>query len=258
MGMTVHFIGAGPGAPDLITVRGRDLLARCPVCLYAGSLVPKALLAYCAPGTRLVDTAPLDCDAIEEEFIAADALGQDVTRLHPCGLSTWSAMSEQIRRLEARGIPYTVTPGIPAYAAAAASLGTRANAAEGFAEHRADARLEQFAQHAGERAAGNIRRDGRDAGDPFLDPRAERSGGAAHSVLRSGLSRGGGVPRQPAERARRARHARHAVGPASHHADRADRRAGGRAGAGRRREYADRDLYTMDFTRKFRGAVEYE
>ncbi|KAA5596261.1 precorrin-4 C(11)-methyltransferase [Blastochloris sulfoviridis] len=121
--MTIHFIGAGPGAPDLITVRGRDLIARCPVCLYAGSLVPKALIALCPPGARIVDTAPLDLDAIEAEFAAAFAAGHDVARLHSGDLSVWSAMGEQIRRLEARGIPYTITPGVPSFAAAAAALG---------------------------------------------------------------------------------------------------------------------------------------
>ena len=121
--MTVHFIGAGPGAPDLITLRGRDLLARCPVCLYAGSIVPRALLDHCPPGARLVDTAPLDLDAIAAEFARAHAAGQDVARLHSGDLSVWSAMGEQLRRLRDLGIPYSVTPGVPAFAAAAAALG---------------------------------------------------------------------------------------------------------------------------------------
>src|SRR4051812_15033295 len=121
--MTVHFIGAGPGAADLITVRGRDLLARCPVCLYAGSIVPRELLAYCPPGARIVDTAPLSLDDIEAEYAAAEAAGLDVARLHSGDLSVWSAVAEQIRRLERRGIGYTLTPGVPAFAAAAATLG---------------------------------------------------------------------------------------------------------------------------------------
>lgn len=121
--MTVHFIGAGPGAPDLITLRGRDLIAACPVCLYAGSLVPQALLAHCPKGARIVNTAPLSLDAIMEEIIAAHAAGQDVARLHSGDLSVWSAMGEQIRRLKALGIPHDVTPGVPAFAAAAATLG---------------------------------------------------------------------------------------------------------------------------------------
>ena len=120
--MTVHFIGAGPGAADLITLRGRDLIARCPVCLYAGSLVPQALLAHCPPGARIVDTASLDLDAIEAEFSRAHEAGDDVARLHSGDLSIWSALGEQMRRLDRAGIPYTVTPGVPAFAAAAAAL----------------------------------------------------------------------------------------------------------------------------------------
>jgi len=121
--MTVHFIGAGPGAADLITLRGRDLIATAPVCLYAGSLVPEALLAHCPPGARIVNTAPLSLDAIIDEIAAAHAAGQDVARLHSGDLSVWSAMGEQLRRLRALGIPYDVTPGVPAFAAAAATLG---------------------------------------------------------------------------------------------------------------------------------------
>jgi precorrin-4/cobalt-precorrin-4 C11-methyltransferase len=121
--VTVHFIGAGPGAADLITLRGRDLLARCPVCLYAGSTVAPALLAHCAPDARRVDTAPLTLDAIEAEYVAAHAAGHDVARLHSGDLSVYSALAEQLRRLERRGIPYTLTPGVPAFAAAAAVLG---------------------------------------------------------------------------------------------------------------------------------------
>jgi precorrin-4/cobalt-precorrin-4 C11-methyltransferase len=121
--MTVHFIGAGPGAPDLITVRGRDLIARCPVCLYAGSLVPKALLDHCPPGARIVDTAPLDLDAIVGQFREARDRGEDVARLHSGDLSIFSALGEQTRRLDALAIPYTITPGVPAFAAAAAALG---------------------------------------------------------------------------------------------------------------------------------------
>jgi precorrin-4/cobalt-precorrin-4 C11-methyltransferase len=120
--MTIHFIGAGPGAPDLITLRGRDLIAACPVCLYAGSLVPAALLAHCPPGARIVNTAPLSLDAIIAEMQAATDAGQDVARLHSGDLSVWSAMGEQLRELRARGLAFTVTPGVPAFAAAAATL----------------------------------------------------------------------------------------------------------------------------------------
>lgn len=121
--MTVHFIGAGPGAADLITVRGRDLLARCPVCLFAGSIVPREMLDWCPADARLVDTAPLSLDEIEAEYVAAHAAGQDVARLHSGDLSVWSAVAEQMRRLDHRGIDYTLTPGVPAFAAAAAALG---------------------------------------------------------------------------------------------------------------------------------------
>ena len=121
--MTVHFIGAGPGAPDLITLRGRDLVAACPVCLYAGSLVPEALLQYCPPGARIVNTAPLSLDQIIAEIAAAHAEGKDVARLHSGDLSVWSAMGEQLRRLRELDIPYDVTPGVPSFAAAAAALG---------------------------------------------------------------------------------------------------------------------------------------
>ena len=121
--MTIHFIGAGPGAADLITVRGRDLLARCPVCVYAGSLVPQELLAHCPPGARLVDSASMTLDQIEAEYVAAHRSGFDVARLHSGDLSIFSALAEQLRRLQRLEIPYTLTPGVPAFAAAAAVLG---------------------------------------------------------------------------------------------------------------------------------------
>ncbi|MCH7628230.1 MAG: precorrin-4 C(11)-methyltransferase [Proteobacteria bacterium] len=120
--MTVHFIGAGPGAPDLLTLRGRDLIAASPVCLYAGSLVPTAVLAHCPPGARIVNTAPMALDEIIAEIADAHAAGHDVARLHSGDLSVWSAMGEQLRRLRAIDIPFTVTPGVPAFAAAAATL----------------------------------------------------------------------------------------------------------------------------------------
>ena len=120
--MTVHFIGAGPGAADLITVRGRDLIASSPVCLYAGALVPVELLDHCPPGARKVDTASLNLDEIIAELSTAHANGLDVARLHSGDPSVFSAMAEQMRRLDALDIPYDVTPGVPAYAAAAATL----------------------------------------------------------------------------------------------------------------------------------------
>lgn len=120
--MTVHFIGAGPGAADLITLRGRDLIAACPVCLYAGSLVPEGILDHCPEGANIVNTARLSLDEIMDEISAAHAKGQDVARIHSGDLSIWSAMGEQLRRLRSLGIPYDVTPGVPSFAAAAATL----------------------------------------------------------------------------------------------------------------------------------------
>ncbi|AXV17810.1 precorrin-4 C(11)-methyltransferase (plasmid) [Neorhizobium sp. SOG26] len=120
--MTVHFIGAGPGAADLITVRGRDLIARSPVCLYAGSIMPRELIEYCPPGARIVDTGSLSLEDIEDEFLKAHRQGKDVARLHSGDLSVWSAVAEQIRRLERHGIDFTMTPGVPSFAAAAAAL----------------------------------------------------------------------------------------------------------------------------------------
>jgi precorrin-4/cobalt-precorrin-4 C11-methyltransferase len=121
--MTVHFIGAGPGAADLLTLRGRDLIAASPVCLYAGSLVPEAILSHCPKGARIINTAPLSLDEIITEIETAHKAGHDVARLHSGDLSVWSAMGEQLRRLRALAIPYDVTPGVPSFAAAAAALG---------------------------------------------------------------------------------------------------------------------------------------
>ncbi|HWN34900.1 MAG TPA: precorrin-4 C(11)-methyltransferase [Pseudonocardia sp.] len=120
--MSVHFIGAGPGAADLITVRGRDLLGRCTVCLYAGSLVPAELLAACPPGARLVDTRDLNLDQIVDALVTAHRDGHEVARLCSGDPSVFSAVAEQTRRLDAAGVPYDITPGVPAFAAAAATL----------------------------------------------------------------------------------------------------------------------------------------
>ncbi|GAA2821108.1 precorrin-4 C(11)-methyltransferase [Saccharopolyspora taberi] len=120
--MTVRFVGAGPGAADLITVRGREVIASSPVCLYAGSLVPAELLEHCPPGAKLVDTAKLTLDEILTEMLAAHDAGLDVARLHSGDPSVFSAVAEQMRRLDAEGVPYDVVPGVPAFAAAAASL----------------------------------------------------------------------------------------------------------------------------------------
>ncbi len=122
--MTVHFIGAGPGAPDLITVRGLQLIQSCPVCLYAGSLVPEDIVRAAPAGARVVDTAALHLDEIIAEFTAAHAQGHDVARVHSGDPSLYGAIAEQMRRLDRLGIDYDVTPGVPAFAAAAAVLKT--------------------------------------------------------------------------------------------------------------------------------------
>jgi precorrin-4/cobalt-precorrin-4 C11-methyltransferase len=121
--VTVHFIGAGPGAADLITVRGLRLIERCPVCLYAGSLVPTEIVAAAPPGARVVDTAPLHLDQIIAEMARAHREGLDVARVHSGDTSLYGAVAEQMRRLDALAIPYDVTPGVPAFAATAAALG---------------------------------------------------------------------------------------------------------------------------------------
>jgi len=121
--MTVHFIGAGPGAPDLLTIRGRDLIAAAPVVLYAGSLVPEAVIAHAPQDALVMDTAPMTLDEITTVIEEAHEAGKDVARVHSGDPSLYGAIGEQIRRLEALGIPYDITPGVPAYAAAAAALG---------------------------------------------------------------------------------------------------------------------------------------
>ena len=120
--MTVRFVGAGPGAADLITVRGRDTIAASSVCLYAGSLVPAELLAQAPNGAALVNTAKLTLDEIIDEMVTAHERGDDVVRLHSGDPSVFSAVAEQMRRLDAAGVPYDVVPGVPAFAAAAATL----------------------------------------------------------------------------------------------------------------------------------------
>ena len=121
--MTVHFIGAGPGDPELLTLKGARLIAACPVCLYAGSLVPEAVVAGAPEGAQVVDTAPLTLDEIIALIEAAQARGQDVARVHSGDPSLYGAIAEQIRRLKALGVPYEITPGVPAFAAAAAAMG---------------------------------------------------------------------------------------------------------------------------------------
>ena len=178
-----------PRRTDLITVRGRDLIAACPVCLYAGSLVPAALLAHCPPDARIVDTAPLSLDQIIAEFVQADGRGQDVARLHSGDLSVWSAMGEQLRRLDALGIPYTVTPGVPSFAAAAASLKqelTLPGLTQSLVLTRTSGRAS--AMPARETLAA-FRCHRCHAGHPPVDPCAGHGGRRADAALRPGLSR---------------------------------------------------------------------
>lgn len=120
--VTVYFIGAGPGAADLITVRGQRLLQNCRVCLYAGSIMPDDLLALCPPDAKVVDTGPLTLEQIVAELSEAHAAGLDVARLHSGDPSLYSALAEQCRRLDSLGIDYEIVPGVPAFAAAAAAL----------------------------------------------------------------------------------------------------------------------------------------
>jgi len=121
--MTIYFIGAGPGDPDLITVKGLDLIRRCPVCLFAGSLVPRAIIAAAPKDALVRDTAPMILDEIVDVMAEAHARGSDVARVHSGDPSLYGAIAEQIRRLRALDIPFEIVPGVPAYAAAAAALG---------------------------------------------------------------------------------------------------------------------------------------
>ena len=161
--VTVHFIGAGPGAADLITVRGRDIVARCPVCLYAGSLVPPAVVAAAPAGARVIDTAPLTLDRIVDEMRRADAEGKDVARVHSGDPSLYGATAEQMRRLDALGIAWDVIPGVPAFAARGRGAGLRADAAGSGAKRRADADGGQGVGDAAGRGPCRLRHDRRDA-----------------------------------------------------------------------------------------------
>ncbi len=119
---TVYFIGAGPGDPDLITVRGRTLIERCPVCLFAGSLVPRAVVAYAPPGAEVRNSASMTLDEIIMLMAAATADGRDVARVHSGDPSLYGAIAEQMRRLDSLGIRYEVVPGVSSFQAAAAAL----------------------------------------------------------------------------------------------------------------------------------------
>ena len=168
--MTVHFIGAGPGAADLITLRGRDLIARCPVCLYAGSIVPRELLGFCPPGARIVDTAPMSLDEIEAEFARAHAAGHDVARLHSGDLSIYSALAEQLRRLEAARHSLHAHARRAGLCGGGRRAGVRADGAGSGAERGAHPRVRPRLAHAREREACDLCRDRRDARDSSRDP----------------------------------------------------------------------------------------
>jgi precorrin-4/cobalt-precorrin-4 C11-methyltransferase len=122
--MTVYFIGAGPGDPELLTLKAARVIGECPVCLYAGSLVPEAVVACAPEGALVMDTAPMVLDETHAQIVAAHAEGKNVARVHSGDPSLYGAIAEQIRRLKADGIDYEIIPGVPAYAAAAAALGT--------------------------------------------------------------------------------------------------------------------------------------
>ena len=232
--MTVHFIGAGPGAPDLITVRGRDLVARCPVCLYAGSLVPRALLDHCPPGARIVDTAPLDLEAIVALCVEATARGEDVARLHSGDLSIWSAMGEQLRRLERAGVPYTITPGVPAFAAAAAAL-KRELTLPGLAQSLVLTRTSGRASPMPERETlANFALTGATLAIHLSIPCARPRCRRAHAVLWRRLPGGRRRAGLVAGRAHCARNARRACRRAQREPDRAHRAHPRRPGARRR------------------------
>ena len=164
--MTVYFIGAGPGAPDLITVRGQRLIERCPVCLYAGSLVPAEIVAAAPEGALVRDTAPMHLDEIIAEMAAADARGEDVARVHSGDPSIYGAIAEQMRRLDALGIDYEIVPGVPAFAGAAARHRHRTDAARNQPDHHPHPHLRQGLGHARAREPRSARRERRDARDP--------------------------------------------------------------------------------------------
>ena len=155
--MTVHFIGAGPGAADLITVRGLNLIKSCPVVLYAGSLVPEAVIAEAAAAATVVDTAPLDLDAIIALMIEADAKGQDVARVHSGDPSLYGAISEQIRRLDGHGIAWTITPGVPGVRCGRSRARPGIHAARHRPERRPHPHRRPRLGHARGRDAGSLR-----------------------------------------------------------------------------------------------------
>ena len=218
MSAKIHFIGAGPGAPDLITVRGLRLIERCPVCLYAGSLVPQAVVAAAPAGARVIDTAPLTLDEIVAEMESAHAAGLDVARVHSGDISLYGAVAEQMRRLDALGIPYDLTPGVPAFAAAASALGIELT----LPEVTQTVILTRTAVRSSPMPPGEDARHARPkrghARDPSLDQQSGRHRAHASAALRRGMPRGDRSPRKLARRAHPARHARRPSGAPSRQA----------------------------------------
>ncbi len=183
--MMVHFIGAGPGAADLLTLRGRDKIHSSPVCLYAGSLVPKEILAHAPQGARIVDTSEMNLDEIIAEIADAHAKGLDVARIHSGDLSIWSTMAEQIRRLRQLGIPYDVTPGVPAFAAARRRAQPGAHAPARGADPDPYPHLHPLHAHANRRGTRHARTVGSDHGHPSVHPESRHGDDPVAPPIRS-------------------------------------------------------------------------
>ena len=172
--MTVHFIGAGPGDPDLLTIKARDLIARCPVCLYAGSLVPEAVVAHAPDGATVTDTAPLTLDQIIALIEQTHARGDDVARVHSGDPSLYGAIAEQIRRLDDLGIPFDITPAFPPVCGSSSAPRNRINSTRDRTDRHSDPDGHEVFSHASRRRTGNTRAIGCDAGDPPFDPQPAR------------------------------------------------------------------------------------
>ncbi len=187
--MTVYFIGAGPGDPELLTLKAQRLIAACPVCLYAGSLVPAEVVASAPEGARVLDTAPMTLDETHAEIVAAHCRGQDVARVHSGDPSLYGAIAEQIRRLKADGIDYEIVPGVPAYAAAAAALGQELTIPE-VAQSIVLTRMSMKSTgDARGRDAGELRPHRRHAGDPPGRAGAARDRAAAEPRTMAPIAR---------------------------------------------------------------------
>ena len=181
--MTVHFIGAGPGDPELLTLKAARLIGICPVCLYAGSLVPREVVAIAPEGARVRDTAPMTLDETHAEIVAATRQGHDVARVHSGDPSLYGAIAEQIRRLKADGIDYQIVPGVPAYSAAAAALGQELTVPEVSQSVVLTRRVDEVDVDAARRESREFRGVGHHAGDPSRCPGAARYRATSEPVL---------------------------------------------------------------------------